>query len=138
MKGKRTMNNRLVRRSGVFAAGLLGVAGLSAGVIGLGAASASAAPVNAKNANTGTFDCGALGSGTYVINTGNTHAPVVAWSAAQLSFSDGRTAVFQPRAYDFTEGLVASKNGRGSTVCSVSDANGNPLGTVTGQVTFTP
>jgi hypothetical protein len=138
-KGKTTMNNSLVRRAGVFAAGLLGAAGLSAGLIGLGAASASAAPVNAPNANTGKFNCGTLGFGTYVINTGNSHAPVVAWSAAQLTFKDGtgRTGVFQPRAYNFTEGLVASKNGPGSTVCSVTDAAGNPLGTVTGQVTFT-
>jgi hypothetical protein len=132
------MKNRLVRRAGVFAAGLVGAAGLSAGVIGLGAANASAAPGNAKNATTGAFDCRAIGSGTYVINTGNTHAPVVAWSAAQLSFKDGRTGVFQPRAYDFAEGLVASKKGRASTVCSVFDADGNLLGTVTGQVTFTP
>jgi hypothetical protein len=135
-RGKRTMKNRLVSRAVVFA-GLLGAAGMSAGVIGLGAASASAAPLNAKLAATGTFDCGALGSGGYVINDGNNHAPVVAWSAAQLTFSDGRTGVFQPRAYDFTVGLVASKNGRGSTVCDVFAADGSPLGTVTGQVTFT-
>jgi hypothetical protein len=143
MKGKRTMEKRLVRRARVFAAGLLGAAGVSVGVIGLGAAGASAAPGNAKLATTGMFECESLESGgTFVINTGNSHAPVVAWSAAQLTFQHGplagRTAVFQPRQYNFfNEGLMASKNGPGSTECAVT-VDGILLGKVTGQVTFTP
>jgi hypothetical protein len=135
-----------MRRARVFAAGVIAAAGISAAVVGLGAGSASASPVNAKDALTGTFDCGsAVGSGTFVVNSGNTHAPVT-WNVAHLTFADGSTAVFQPRAFDLTFTFngqsmtqVASKNGPGSTVCSISASqDGFSLsGTVTGKVTFT-
>jgi hypothetical protein len=136
---------KTIRRSRVFAAGVLAAAGISAAVAGLGGASASASPVHAKNALTGTFDCGSVGSGTFVVNSGNTHAPVT-WNAAHLTFADGSTAVFQPRAFDLTftfEGQsmtqVASKNGPGSTVCHIAASqDGFSLsGTVTGKVTVT-
>jgi hypothetical protein len=132
------MYSRPVTRAGVFAAGLLGTAGMSAGVIGLGGAGASAAPVNAQFASTGTFDCGPVGSGTYVINNGNgsNHAAMV-WTAAHVTFADGRTGVFQPSAFDFGGGAVSQKNAPGSTVCGVVDSNGNAF-TVAGQVIFTP
>ena len=132
-------------RARVFAAGVIAATGLSAAVIGFGAPSASASPVNAKNALTGAFDCGSVGSGTFVINSGNAHAAVT-WTAAHLTFADGSTAVFQPRAFNLTftfDGQsmtqVASKNGPGSTVCSISASqDGFSLsGTVTGKVTFT-
>jgi hypothetical protein len=54
--------------------------------------------------------------------------------------------VFQPRVFDLTfsfEGQtftqVASKNGPGSTVCSLFSSEGSATlsGTVTGKVTFT-
>jgi len=129
----------------MLAAGVIATTGLSAAVIGFGATSASASPVNAKNALSGTFDCGSVGSGTFVVNSGNAQAAVT-WNAAHLTFADGSTAVFQPRAFDLTftfEGQsmtqVASKNGPGSTVCSIAASqDGFSLsGTVTGKVTFT-
>ena len=136
---------KFIRRSRVFAAGVVAAAGISAAVAGLGGASASAAPVHAKNALTGTFDCGSAGSGTFVVNSGNAQAAVT-WNVAHLTFADGSTAVFQPRAFDLTftfEGQsmtqVASKNGPGSTVCTISASqDGFSLsGTVTGKVTVT-
>ena len=132
-------------RARVFAAGVIAATGLSAAVIGFGAPSASASPVNAKNALTGAFDCGSVGAGTFVVNSGNAHAAVT-WTAAHLTFADGSTAVFQPRAFNLTftfDGQsmtqVASKNGPGSTVCSISASqDGFSLsGTVTGKVTHT-
>jgi hypothetical protein len=134
-----------IRRVRVLAAGVIAATGLSAAVIGFGATSASASPENAKTALSGTFDCGSVGSGTFVVNSGNAQAAVT-WNAAHLTFADGSTAVFQPRAFDLTftfEGQsmtqVASKNGPGSTVCSISASqDGFSLsGTVTGKVTFT-
>ena len=136
---------KLIRRGRVFAAGVIAATAISAAVVGFGGASASASPVNAKPALTGTFDCGSAGSGTFVVNNGNARAAVT-WNAAQLTFADGSTAVFQPRAFDLTftfDGQsmtqVASKNGPGSTVCSISASqDGFSLsGTVTGKVTFT-
>jgi len=135
----------LIGRSRVLAAGVIAVTGISAAVAGFGGASASAAPVHAKNGLTGTFDCGSVGSGTFVVNSGNAQAAVT-WNAAHLTFADGSTAVFQPRAFDLTftfQGQsmtqVASKNGPGSTVCSIAASqDGFSLsGTVTGKVTVT-
>ena len=134
-----------IRRFRVVAAGVIAVTGISAAVAGLGAASASASPVHAKNALTGTFDCGSVGAGTFVVNSGNAHAAVT-WNAAHLTFTDGSRAVFQPRAFDltFTFGgqsmtQVAAKNGPGSTVCRIAASqDGFSLsGTVTGKVTVT-
>jgi len=136
---------KLIRRSRVFAAGLIAAAGISAAAVGFGGASASASPVNAKNAVTGMFDCGSAGSGMFVVNSGNAQAAVT-WNAAHLTFADGSRAVLQPRAFNlvFTfQGQsmhqVASKNGPGSTVCSISASqDGFSLsGTVTGKVTHT-
>jgi hypothetical protein len=135
----------LIRRSRVLAGGLIAAAGISAAVAGFGGASASASPVNAKNAVAGPFDCGSAGSGTFVVNSGNAQAAAT-WNAAHLTFADGSTAVFQPRAFDLTftfDGQsmhqVASKNGPGSTVCSISASQGgfSLSGTVTGKVTRT-
>src|SRR5215510_13206167 len=132
-----------IRRARVLAAGVIAATGLSAAVIGFGATSASASPGNAPSALTGAFDCGSVGSGTFVVNSGNAHAAVT-WNAAHLTFADGSTAVFQPRAFDltFTFGgqsmtQVASKNGPGSTMCSIAASqDGFSLsGTVTGKVT---
>jgi hypothetical protein len=128
-----------------FAAGITATTALAAGIVGLAASTASASPVNAKTALTGTFDCGSVGAGTFVVNSGNAQAATT-WNAAHLTFADGSTAVFQPRAFDLTFTFngqsmteVASKNGPGSTVCSISASqDGFSLsGTVTGKVTFT-
>jgi hypothetical protein len=80
-----------------------------------------------------------------VVNTGEANAAVT-WNVAHLTFADGSTAVIQPRAFDLTftsQGQsmtqVASKNGPGSTVCSISasqDGFFSVSGTVTGKVTF--
>jgi hypothetical protein len=129
----------------VFAAEVIALTGTSAAVAGPGGASASASPAHAKNALIGTFDCGSAEAGTFVVNNGNAHAAVT-WNVAHLTFADGSRAVFQPRAFDltFTFGgqsmtQVASKNGPGSTVCSISASqDGFSLsGTVTGKVTVT-
>jgi len=81
----------------------------------------------------------------FVVNSGNAQAAVT-WNAAHLTFADGSRAVLQPRAFNlvFTfQGQsmrqVASKNGPGSTVCSISASqDGFSLsGTVTGKVTHT-
>jgi hypothetical protein len=136
----------VIQRIRGFGAGMIAVAGLSAALVGFGAASASAQPVNAPSSTTGTFNCGTVGSGTFVVNSGNTQAPVT-WTAAHLTFTDGRTAVFQPRAFDLTFSFggqtftqIASKNGPGSTVCRIFSSQGGATlsGTVTGMVTFTP
>jgi len=71
----------------MLAAGVIATTGLSAAVIGFGATSASASPVNAKNALSGTFDCGSVGSGTFVVNSGNAQAAVT-WNAAHVNFAD--------------------------------------------------
>jgi hypothetical protein len=135
-------SNRRVQR---FAAGIAGTAALAAGIVGLGASGASASPVNAKNALMGTFDCGSVGAGTFVVNSGNAQAATT-WNVAHLTFADGSTAVFQPQAFDLTFTFngqsmteLASKNGPGSTECSISASqDGFSLsGTVTGKVTFT-
>lgn len=133
------------RRVQRFAGCIAGTAALAAGVVALGASGASASPVNAKTALIGTFDCGSVGAGTFVVNSGNAHAATT-WNVAHLTFTDGSTAVFQPRAFDLTFTFngqsmtqVASKNGPGSTVCGISASqDGFSLsGTVTGKVTFT-
>jgi hypothetical protein len=133
----------LNRRMRLLAATLTGAGALSAGVIGLGVAGASASPSNASTAISGTFDCGAAGSGTFVVNSGNAHAPTT-WNVAHLTFADKSTAVFQPRAFDLTFTAngqsmteTASHTGAGSTVCTIAAAqNGFSLsGTVTGKIT---
>jgi hypothetical protein len=130
--------------SGVLGQGAPGPAVLSAEFVCLGAASAYASPSNAKTSLTGTFDCGAVGTGTFVVNSGNAQAATT-WNVAHLTFADGSTAIFQPRALDLTftfQGQsmteIASKNGPGSTVCDISAAqDGFSLtGTVTGKVTY--
>jgi hypothetical protein len=137
----RTTSNRCARFS---AASVGSVAALSAGFVGLGAANAYASPSNAKTSVTGTFDCGAVGTGTFLVNSGNAQAATT-WNVAHLTFADGSTAVFQPRALDLTftfQGQsmteIASKLGPGSTVCDISAAqDGFSLtGTVTGKVTY--
>jgi hypothetical protein len=128
-------------------AGAVGAAGLAMGVVGLGVTTASAAPANAKNAIAGTFDCGSLGTGTFVVNSGNAQAATT-WNVAHLTFADGSTATFQPRALDLTftfmgqtQTQTVSKNGPGSTECSISASEDGGLfslsGTVIGKVTFT-
>jgi hypothetical protein len=128
----------------VVAAGVV-CAGLSGGSIGLFTSAASASPTKAPSALSGKFDCGSVGSGMFVINSGNSQATTT-WNVAHLTFANGSTAVFQPRALNLTitfNGQTvtqnASKNGPGSTVCSISA--GGPgfslSGTVTGKITPT-
>jgi len=128
-----------------FAVCIAGTAALGAAMVVMGSSGASASPVNAKTGLMGTFDCGSLGAGTFIVNSGNANAPTT-WNAAHLTFADGRTAVFQPSALDLTFSFdgqsmteVASKHGPGSTMCSISASqDGFSLsGTVTGKVSFT-
>jgi hypothetical protein len=93
-----------------------------AGVISLGAGAASAAPSNAKNGTIGTFDCGSVGSGMFVINTGNANG--MSWGQAHLTFADGSTANFQPSSL-----MIAFTQG-GQTQTQTQSKN-NPKGSVT-------
>jgi hypothetical protein len=139
---KGTLMTRFVRQTRAVAASLAAAA-ISAGVMGFGVTSAFAAPSNAPDAVSGPFDCGAAGAGTFVVNSGKANAPTT-WNVAHLTFASGRTAVFQPRAFDltFTSGgqsftQIASHNGTGSTVCNISadlGGGGTLSGTVTGKI----
>lgn len=98
------------------------------GLILFGAGAAAAAPTNAKNATTGTFDCGAAGSGTFVVNSGNSQAPQT-WNSAHLTFADGSTDVFHPSAFDLTFSFMgqsftstASHSRPGDTTCQISSS----------------
>jgi hypothetical protein len=113
----------------------------------LQAAPASAAPNHAPNRVVGTADCGADGTFTFVVNTGNSQATT--WSPAFVTRSDGARAIFHPLSFDLTftspfgtETEVASKpQAPGPVSCSIT---GSPVsfpeatvsGTVTGTLTW--
>lgn len=122
------------------------VAGLAAAcaLTVAGVAPALASPVNAPTSLTGSFfGCSNGDSGTFVVNSGNTHAPVT-WNAAHLTFSSGGTGLFIPTAEALSvngnaEPAVTKGSAPGSVTCSISaSAPGFTLtGTVTGNVVTT-
>jgi hypothetical protein len=118
------------------------VAVLGVGVLGLGVASASAAPTNAPNSLTGIFyDCTPTGdSGTFVINSGNSHAAQT-WNVAHQTFSAGGTGIFVPTSLALVfngvpETPVNKGATRGSVTCSIyANEDGFILsGSVTGKI----
>ena len=117
---------------GLVAAGALTLAG---------AAPALASPVNAPTSLTGSFfACSNGDSGTFVTNSGNTHAPTT-WNSAHLTFSSGGTGVFIPTSLALSvngipETPVSKGSTQGSVTCSISAiAPGFTLtGTVTGNI----
>jgi hypothetical protein len=83
------------------------------------------------------FGCSNGDNGTFVVNSGNSHAPVT-WNAANLTFSSGGTGVFIPTAEALLvngspEQPVSKGSTVGSVTCSIS-ASGDGF-TLTGMVT---
>lgn len=120
---------------------LVASATLSIGLLGLGAAGAGASPSNAPAATTGTFICPGGVTGTFLLNSGNTHAAQT-WNIAHLTFDSGGTGIFVPSALDLTitfDGqppvtLNATKGSApGSVTCSISE--GGPEFSLSGSVT---
>jgi hypothetical protein len=108
------------------------------------AASALASPAKAPTALTGSFfGCSNGDSGTFVVNSGNSHAATT-WTSAHLTFSSGGTGVFIPTAEALSvngspEPPVTKGSAPGSVTCSIS-ANGAGFtltGTVTGNIVTT-
>jgi hypothetical protein len=121
-------------------------AAASAAVL-LQAAPASAAPNNAPHRLVGTADCGADGTFTFVVNSGNANG--TAWSPAFVTRSDGARGVFHPVSLDLiittpfgTDTEVVSKpSAPGPVSCFITaspvDFPGATLtGTVTGTITW--
>jgi hypothetical protein len=115
------------------------------GVLGLGVVGASAAPGNAPNSLTGTFfNCSNGDSGTFVVNSGNSHAAQT-WNVAHLTFSGGGTGNFVPTSLALAvngvpEPPATKGNAQGSVTCSISASeDGFTLtGTVVGNIVTTP
>jgi hypothetical protein len=117
---------------------------LGVGLLGLGVTSAGAAPANAKTALSGTFSACTNGqSGTFVVNSGNSHAAQT-WNAAHLTFASGGTGIFVPTAVNltFTQGgqsqtqNVKKGSAKGTVTCTIA-ASGpgfSLAGTVTGKM----
>jgi hypothetical protein len=110
----------------------------------LQAAPVSAAPNHAPNRLVGTADCGADGTFTFVVNTGNSQATT--WNPAFVTRSDGARAIFHPLSLDITfttpfgtETEVASKpQAPGPVSCSITGSPVNfPQATLSGTVTGT-
>jgi hypothetical protein len=112
----------------------------------LPATTAVAAPTNAPNMLSGTADCGADGTFTFVVNTGQSEANT--WSPAFVTRSDGATALFIPSSLDLTftfpggsdTSTVAKHKAPGPVSCeiSASPAPGFSLtGTATGRLVWT-
>jgi hypothetical protein len=114
---------------------------LGVGVLGPGVATASAAPANAPSSTTGSFfGCSNGDSGTFVINSGNSHAAQT-WNVAHLSFSSGGTGIFIPTSLDLSFNgspptLVTKGAKTGSVTCSIliSEDGFTLSGTVTGNI----
>lgn len=108
------------------------------------AAPALASPVNAPTSLTGSFfGCSNGDSGTFVTNSGNSHAPTT-WNAVNLTFSSGGPGVFIPTSEALSvngspEPPVSKGSTSGSVTCSISASeDGFTLtGTVTGNIVTT-
>jgi len=129
---------KMVRRA------LVASATLSMGLLGLGAAGAGAAPSNAPAATTGMFICPGEVTGTFLLNSGNSHAAQT-WNIAHLTFDSGGTGIFVATALDLTitfdsqpPVIVNATKGSapGSVTCSISESapGFSLLGNVTGQI----
>ena len=113
-------------------------AALGVGVLGISAGSAGAAPMNGL---TGSFwGCSDGLTGTFVINSGNSHAAQT-WNVAHLTFTTGGTGIFVPTALDLSfngmsGGLVTKGSAPGDVTCSILASQGGFTlsGMVTGRV----
>lgn len=110
-------------------------------------AAASGAPYNAPDRLEGTADCGADGTFSFVVNTGNSQATT--FSPAFATTADGARAIFHPASFDLTfttpfgtdTEVAAKRSGPGPVTCSIT---GSPAsfpeatlsGTVTGSLTW--
>jgi hypothetical protein len=99
----------------------LATAGIVAGMGAAGMAAASAAPSNAPTSLTGSFrGCSNGDSGTFVVNSGKTHAPVT-WDSAHLTFTDGSKGIFVSTMTDLSvNGMAQGPQTKGSAVGSVT------------------
>jgi hypothetical protein len=120
---------------------LVASATLSMGLLGLGAAGAGASPSNAPTATTGTFICPGGVTGTFVLNSGNTHAAQT-WNIGHLTFDSGSTGIFVGSALDLTitfDGqppitVNATKGSApGPVTCSIAESG--PQFSLSGNVT---
>jgi hypothetical protein len=110
------------------------------GLLGVGVVAAGAAPGNAPTSLSGDFfDCSNGDSGTFVVNSGNSHPTT--WNAAHLTFSGGGTGVFVPTGKTVTfdgvpEPPATKGSAQGSVSCSISASeDGLTLtGTVVGNI----
>jgi hypothetical protein len=120
--------------------GFVASATLSMGLLGLGVSAASAAPSKAPSAQKGAFVCPGGVTGTFIINSGNSHAAQT-WNVAHLTFDGGGAGIFVPTELDLTittpggTFMTHSVKGkaRGSITCSISETA--PGFSLTGEVT---
>ena len=103
---------------------LVASATLSMGLLGLGAAGAGASPSNAPAATTGTFICPGGVTGTFLLNSGNSHAAQT-WNIAHLTFDSGGRGIFVPSSLDLTitfdgQPPVSVNSTKGSAPASVT------------------
>ena len=122
------------------------VSAAAAMLAALPATTAFAAPTNAPTAFTGTADCGADGTFTFVVNSGQTEANT--WNPAFVTRSDGATALFIPASLDLTfsfpggsdTSTVAKHTAPGPVSCEISAtpfSGASLTGTVTGRLVWT-
>ncbi len=111
---------------------------VAAGALGMSVGSAAAAPTNGLSGLFGECTNGA--SGTFIVNSGNSHAAQT-WNVAHLWFSTGGTGIFVPSALDLSYNesppvLVTKGNAPGNVTCAISaDEGGFTLsGWVTGRM----
>jgi hypothetical protein len=129
------------RRSGRIGQALVATAALSGGLWGGLGSSAGAAPTNAPSSLTGQFfNCSNGDSGTFTVNSGNSHAAQT-WNVAHLVFASGGTGIFVPTALALSFNgspptLVTKGSTTGSVTCSISATEDGFMlnGTVTGNV----
>jgi hypothetical protein len=120
--------------------GVVATSAMTVGLLGFGAV-ASAAPSNAPTSLSGTFICPGGVTGTFVTNSGNTHAAQT-WNVAHLTFENGGKGIFVPTTLSLTftspEGTFTSTSTKGnapsSVTCTISASPG-PGYSLSGQVT---
>ena len=119
-------------------------AGLLASAAVLSAVPAQAAPSNAPNLSTGTADCGAAGTYTFVANGNNGQG--TSWNVAFITAANGSRAVFHPDSFALTfsspDGTfmqnVTKNKGPGPVSCHIAGHPINfPQATLAGMVTGT-
>lgn len=115
---------------------------LAAGLITTEGGVAFGDPGNSPSASPPfTIDCGSLGSGTFITNSGKSHA--LTWNPFFVTSQDGLSTI-DPTAYDYTISVdgtpvfspdVAKGSAPGSVTCVLSGGSGGVtvVGTITGN-----